>query len=97
MIEKTRQKLTLDRPAVYQIKVPGEFDARWAGWGRGLKVTAGTGDDGQPITVLTCSVDQAALLGLLRRLYSLGSPLLSVTCLGVDDSQRRTMSNDRQC
>ena len=34
--------------------------------------------DGPPITTLTGTVDQAALQGLLRRLYSLGLPLISV-------------------
>jgi hypothetical protein len=38
-------------------------------------------EDGSPVTTLTCTVDQAALHGLLRRLYSLGLPLISVTWL----------------
>ena len=33
-----------------------------------------------PVTVLTGEVEQAALHGLLRRLYSLGLPLISVIC-----------------
>jgi len=37
--------------------------------------------DGLPVTILTGTVDQAALQGLLRRLYSLGSPLISVICV----------------
>jgi hypothetical protein len=39
------------------------------------------GDDDAPVTVLTGTVDQAALQGLLRRLYSLGLPLISVICV----------------
>ena len=31
-----------------------------------------------PVTTLTGAVDQAALHGVLRRLYSLGLPLISV-------------------
>ena len=34
--------------------------------------------DGAPVSTLTGKVDQAALHGLLRRLYSLGLPLISV-------------------
>jgi hypothetical protein len=34
--------------------------------------------DGPPVTTLTGALDQAALHGLLRRLYSLGLPLISV-------------------
>jgi hypothetical protein len=37
--------------------------------------------DGPPTTVLTGVVDQAALHSLLRRLYALGLPLISVTCM----------------
>jgi hypothetical protein len=37
--------------------------------------------DGSPFSTLIGVVDQAALQGLLRRLYSLGIPLISVTCL----------------
>jgi len=35
-------------------------------------------DDHPPVTTLTGNVDQAALHGLLRRLYSQGLPLISV-------------------
>lgn len=41
-------------------------------------------EDGQPVTTLSGTLDQAALLGLLRRLYSLGLPLISVICLEVE-------------
>jgi hypothetical protein len=36
--------------------------------------------NGQPVTILTGTFDQAGLQGLLRRLYSLGLPLISVIC-----------------
>ena len=41
-------------------------------------------ENGSPVTTLTGTVDQAALQGLLRRLYSLGLPLISVFCLEYD-------------
>ena len=81
MTRKTKQKLTLDRPAIYQIKVPGHLDERWADWAGGMTVTIESEGDGPPVTTLTGTVDQAALQGLLRRLYSLGLPLISVNCL----------------
>ena len=37
-----------------------------------------------PITTLTTSVDQAALQGLLRHLYSMGLPLISVSWVDFD-------------
>ena len=73
------QKLTLDQPATYQIKVPGVIDGIWLDWDGGIVVEVNYhGND--PITTLTITVDQAALHGLLRHLYSLGLPLISVVC-----------------
>jgi len=46
-----------------------------------LTITIENDDDNLSITSLTGHLDQAALLGLLRRLYSLGVPLISVLCL----------------
>ena len=70
-------KLTLDRPATYQIKVPGELDEGWSDWVGGMTITVKGEGEGPPVTILTGAVDQAALQGLLRRLYSLGLPLIS--------------------
>jgi hypothetical protein len=80
-MKDVKQKLTLDRPATYQIRVPGEIDVSWADWAGGMTITVESEGDGQPITTLTGNVDQAALQGLLRRLYSLGLPLISVNCV----------------
>jgi hypothetical protein len=80
-MKKVKRKLTLDRPVTYQIKVPGHLDESWSEWDGRMTVTVECEDDGQPVTALTGTVDQAALQGLLRRLYSLGLPLLSVIWL----------------
>ena len=76
-----KQKLTLDRPATYQIKVPGHLDASWSDWAGGMTISVACEEGGTPVTTLTGAVDQAALHGLLRRLYSLGLPLISVICV----------------
>ena len=81
MRRKSKHKLTLDRPATYQIKVPGHIDEGWSDWAGGMTITVESEGDGPPVTTLTGSVDQAALQGLLRRLYSLGLPLISVKCV----------------
>jgi len=83
MIKKSKYKLNLDRPATYQIKVPGVLDERWADRNGGMTVTVESDEDGPPITTLTTTVDQAALHGLLRRLFSVGLPLISVNCIEV--------------
>jgi hypothetical protein len=79
-MKKFRQKPTLDRPTTYQIKVPGILDEMWSDWNGGMTITVVSDGDDPPITTLTGTLDQAALQGLLRRLYSLGLPLISVIC-----------------
>jgi len=79
-----KHKLTLDRPAIYQIKVPGALDGRWLGWDEELIIKVESNDNDLSATTITITVDQAALQGLLRRLYSLGLPLISVICLELD-------------
>ena len=81
MMKEVKQKLTLDRPATYQIKVPGHLDESWTEWAGGMTITIESEGDDPPVTTLTGTVDQAALQGLLRRLYSLGLPLISVICV----------------
>ena len=81
MTKNDRPRLTLDRPAVYQIKVPGHLDESWSDWVGGMTITVESQGEDWPLTTLTGTVDQAALHGLLRRLYSLGLPLISVICL----------------
>jgi hypothetical protein len=81
MMKEDKLRLTLDRPATYQIKVPGELDESWSDWAGVMTITVGSEGEGPPVTTLTGTVDQAALQGLLRRLYSLGLPLISVICV----------------
>ena len=78
MMRKVKRNLTLDRPVTYQIKVPGHLDESWSEWDGRMTVMVESEGDGPPVTILTGTVDQAALQGLLRRLYSLGLPLISV-------------------
>jgi hypothetical protein len=75
-----RPKLTLDRPATYEIQVPGQIGENWSPWIGEMTIVVESEGDGPPITTLTGTFDQAALHGLLRRLYSLGLPLISVHC-----------------
>ena len=84
-MKAVKQKLTLDQPATYRIQVPGHLDESWSEWAGGMKITVENRDDGPPTTTLTGVVaDQAALQGLLRRLYSLGLPLISVNWVEPD-------------
>ena len=80
-MKKDRQKLTLDRPVTYQLQVPGHIGESWSDWAGGMTITVESEGDAPPVTTLTGTLDQAALQGLLRRLYSLGLPLISVICV----------------
>ena len=72
-----------DEATVYQIRVRGQLDQRWADWFDGMAITpAGDGD-----TLLTGQVeDQAALLGLIRKVRDLGIPLVSVQSVEPDQA-----------
>ena len=73
------QELAQDRLAVYEIRVEGRIDESWSEWFEGVTIVAETGAGGAPVTTLTGPViDQAALIGLLRRLHNLRLPVLSV-------------------
>jgi len=62
-------------PELYEIRIKGHLDDRWADWFEGLTITLADNGD----TLLTGPVvDQAALHGLLRKVRDLGLPLLSV-------------------
>ncbi|MFF2847600.1 hypothetical protein ACFVT5_14945 [Streptomyces sp. NPDC058001] len=63
------------RPGLYEIRLQGHLDPRWATWFDGMTLTAGS--DGTTL-LYGPVVDQAALHGLLNRLRDVGLPLVSV-------------------
>ena len=78
----TDRKLTLDCPATYQIEIQGYLDDHWSEWFDGMSIEPKVYSQEMCITKLTGTVlDQAALHGVLRKLYDLGMPLLSVSCI----------------
>ena len=65
-------------PGLYEIRLKGHLNNRWAGWFEGLTITLE--EDGD--TLITGPViDQAALHGLLKKVRDLGMPLVSVSPL----------------
>ena len=83
-MKEVKQRPSLARPATYRVKVPGELDESWSVWTGGMTIMVESEGEGPPATILTGALDQAALQGLLRRLYSLGLPLISVICIEGD-------------
>ena len=77
------QKLTLDKPTPYEIRVPGNLNDAWLDWAGGMTITVESEADSF-VTALTGTFDQATLHGLLRRLYGLGLPLISVNRVELD-------------
>ena len=78
-VPEVAQSLRLAQPAKYRIKVQGWLEPDWSDWMEGLTITTETASHVEPVTTLTGElVDQAALYGVLCRLYNLGVPLLSV-------------------
>lgn len=68
----------------YQIRLQGHLGPEWQAWFADFNLTLE--DKGE--TVLTGPViDQAALYGLLRKVHSLGLPLLAVTRVEASTSE----------
>jgi hypothetical protein len=64
----------------YQIRVQGWISERWANWFEGMTLIHEGAEGGSPITILTSpAVDQAALRGLLTKIWDLNLALISVT------------------
>lgn len=82
-----------DHPGTYEIRVRGSIADNWSDWFEGMTIEHEADTEGIPITTLTGTVvDQAALIGILRRLHNLRLLLLSVNqveCKGGSGWQRK--------
>jgi hypothetical protein len=67
---------------IYCITVQGRLDEAWSEWLTDLTLTTTTDEHGAIVTTLTGEVvDQAALRGLLNRLWDWNLTLIAVTRL----------------
>lgn len=63
----------------YQIEIFGQPDASWLGWFGDASVRTEIQADGSEITTFTdVAVDQAGLVGLIRRLHGIGIVVRSI-------------------
>ena len=65
---------------VYQIKIEGILDPRWSTWFDGFTVVQEIENPGLT-TITGCVTDQAALRGILNKLWDLNLILISVSRL----------------
>jgi hypothetical protein len=64
--------------------VAGYLDKNWSNRLGGLTISIDNQDDAKLITTLSGAlIDQAALFGVLKALYDMRLPLLSVECIEV--------------
>ena len=80
-----RSIFTLDQFIPYQIKIAGQLSENWSDWVEQMDIQNETDSSGLATTTLAGTIDQAGLIGLLRQLYSLGYPLISVNCFQTDN------------
>ena len=73
--------------ALYLIRVRGALDERWSDWFGGVEMASEQAIDGSPTTLLTGTLDHAALHGVLDRLRDLNVTLISVTRLDPVEGQ----------
>jgi len=89
---ETSDPLTMSQSAEYRICVQGAIERSWSELFDGMRVSYRHVATPNALTVLTgAALDQAALIGLLNRLYGLGLPLVSVQ-LRHSQGKRRVKS-----
>lgn len=72
------------RERQYRIQVEGLIGQRWNAWFEDLRVHEDQSQVAGAVTTLVGAIpDQAALIGLLQKLYTLGLPLLLVECQDI--------------
>ena len=83
MSEKHASQQDYSEPGIYEIRIKGHLDDKWADRFDGLTITLE--ENGE--TLLTGSVfDQAALHGLLKKVRDLGMTLVSVVQVQLDET-----------
>jgi hypothetical protein len=77
-MKQQRQRIALDEPGIYQIQVQGVISQHWLNYFDEMKISV-EGEDGTALTTLMGQIiDQAALQGMLQKIYTLGLVLIKV-------------------
>lgn len=82
-----------ERQTIYQIKVKGRLDKRWSEWFSDMTIEIES--DNPPITTLTgMVVDQAALRGIISRLWDLDMTVVAVNSVTEMPQTASTRENN---
>jgi hypothetical protein len=85
----SRKEFKIETPATYRIRVEGHIDPEWSELIGDMSIMTESTIDRNPVTNLVgYMADQAALSGLLKALYDLRIPLLSVE--NLDENLKNT-------
>ena len=73
------QSISLNAQNSYELKIHGQPDDSWLGWfGKAKAHSELSADDNKVTTFSDVVMDQAGLVGLIRRLNGLGIVLISI-------------------
>lgn len=79
--------IQFDQPGVYRIRVQGRLGEKWAAYFDGMTIREALDADGHPVTELAGELlDQAAVQGVLQKLYNLGFALISAEIIPAGPS-----------
>jgi hypothetical protein len=77
---KAEQQKEVAQYQVYRIMIAGELDPSWSEWLGGIRVTVVHDQNGKSVTTFHEEFpDQAALRGVLNKIWDLSLTVLSVT------------------
>jgi hypothetical protein len=77
--KSSRNSLSYDLPAAYQIRVRGRVGSNWSDRLEGMTILLADAETNCPVTTLEGElIDQAALAGVLNTLYELHLTVLEV-------------------
>ncbi len=83
------------QPACYQIKIMGKFRENWSDWLNGMEIsTQENGEAFQVTTLVGVVPDQAALRGILCKMWDLNLTILSILRIEPDAGKKASEQNE---
>jgi hypothetical protein len=87
--------MSLNSQNRYEIRIYGQLDDSWLDWfGKAKAHTETSVNDSQVTTFANVVMDQAGLVGLIRRLHGLGILLMSIRRLEIEQCSNGDQSKE---